>query len=632
MVVRSAVLVALACLALAAPAGARDVPLFDVGTAVVDITPTPDHPQYLGGYDQMDKPTAKAHDPLQVRAFFVGHGKHAVAFAIVDSQGWFAGYQEGAYGVTDARQSAAAAISELGYSVTAANFIVSSTHSHAAPTVMGIWGPTDPVYLKRVHDATVQALTEAARHTRKAQLWTGSGDITDIIVHNYDGTDSFDGWGIDPHLPVLWARDPKTGATEGLYANVPVHPDQFRGSKYDEASADWPGFVRARLDQLLGGTAVIADGTLGRQETIGSIDDYSEVEKQGTFITNQLLRGMTGARPITTTDLGGAEQLIAAPAHNAALLALLAANAAGPRCDLDPTGNLPCTIDRSIEPPYQTGNVIGTWVTALRIGNALWVSEPGEAFDDVTKAIRSNISGPREIHVVGMAQDQLGYYYPPEDYPQSELNPSDFILFNVSPALADENVDAAALDATQLGFQGTPAHPQMDVVDPNAFFEAGTQFYPSVAESADPDRQFLVNATPSNAPVAPGGADHTASNAIVDFGDGSPQVQLTEKEPRIDHSFPGPGTYTITSSTTDENGAKRTYSAKIVVDPPLAAVVTSDGRWSVASVDGGDGQALAAHWTFADGSTADGLRAKTAGRSGTVTVVDGAGDTATATF
>jgi len=330
MVARFAALAALVCLVLAAPAGARGtIPTFQVGTAVVDISPTPDHPQYLGGYDQMDKPTAVSHDPLQVRAFFVGHGTHAVAFAIVDSQGWFAGYQEGAYGVTDARQAAATAIAGLGYAVTPANFIVSSTHSHAAPTVMGIWGPTDPVYLKRVHDATVQALTEAAEHTRKAELWTGAGDITDIIVHNYDGTDSFDGWGIDAHLPILWARDPKTGATEGLYANVPVHPDQFRGSKYGEASADWPGYVRAHLDQLLGGTAVIADGTLGRQETIGSIDDYSEVEKQGAFITNGLLRGLAKARPITTTALGGAEQYIAAPAHNAALLALLAANAAG---------------------------------------------------------------------------------------------------------------------------------------------------------------------------------------------------------------------------------------------------------------------------------------------------------------
>jgi len=97
-----------------------------------------------------------------------------------------------------------------------------------------------------------------------------------------------------------------------------------------------------------------------------------------------------------------------------------------------------------------------------------------------TRFTQSSVSGAREVNVVGMAQDQLGYYYPPEDYPQSELNPSDFILFNVSPALADVNVDAAALDATQLGFQGTPAHPLIDVVDPQAF-DTRTQYSPPCA-------------------------------------------------------------------------------------------------------------------------------------------------------
>src|SRR3954468_24428326 len=113
---RRLAVVLLTCAASLLPAAAAQAErpaLFDVGTAVVDITPSA--PQYLGGYDRMDTPTADAHDPLQVRAFFVGHGKRAVAFAIVDSQGWFAGYQEGPFGVTDARQAAATRLGELGY-------------------------------------------------------------------------------------------------------------------------------------------------------------------------------------------------------------------------------------------------------------------------------------------------------------------------------------------------------------------------------------------------------------------------------------------------------------------------------------------------------------------------------------
>src|SRR4051812_28509992 len=125
--------------------------IFQVGTAVEDITPT--RPQYLGGFGQMDAPTAQVHDPLQVRAFAVASGTKVVEFAIVDTQGYFAGYQEGPFGITDARQTAARWLAGHGYpGTTEADMIVSSTHSHAAPTLMGIWGPVDVDYLKHVHD------------------------------------------------------------------------------------------------------------------------------------------------------------------------------------------------------------------------------------------------------------------------------------------------------------------------------------------------------------------------------------------------------------------------------------------------------------------------------------------------
>ena len=42
--------------------------------------------------------------------------------------------------------------------MTAANVVVSATHDHAAPTIQGIWGHTDPAYLHQVKEAAVQAV------------------------------------------------------------------------------------------------------------------------------------------------------------------------------------------------------------------------------------------------------------------------------------------------------------------------------------------------------------------------------------------------------------------------------------------------------------------------------------------
>ena len=50
--------------------------------------------------------------------------------AIVDTQGWFSGNQEGPWGNRDAREHAAAALG-----LSPAEIVITSTHSHAAPVM-----------------------------------------------------------------------------------------------------------------------------------------------------------------------------------------------------------------------------------------------------------------------------------------------------------------------------------------------------------------------------------------------------------------------------------------------------------------------------------------------------------------
>src|SRR3954447_21741016 len=151
--------------ALAAPASAAPKPaLFQVGAAAENTNPTTD-PVFSGGFGLSD-PILKVHDPLEVRAFYVSNGKHAVAIAVTDAQAWFAAYQDKPdYGITDVREQAAAAISPQ---MTAADIIVQSTHTHAGPTLEGIWGPVPPRYLQMVHAQTIKALKEAANSAKPA--------------------------------------------------------------------------------------------------------------------------------------------------------------------------------------------------------------------------------------------------------------------------------------------------------------------------------------------------------------------------------------------------------------------------------------------------------------------------------
>ena len=196
----------------------RPIPaLFQVGTSVVDITPKT--PMADGGYGSNYIVTGGAHDPLQVRAFFIGHGKHAVVFESVDSQGWFAAYQapNTGDGADDARREAAAALAARGYDVTSADIVESATHDHAAPTLMGIWGHTHPAYLHEVKEAAVRAVLKAESNARPAELWSATGTIHGLLSE-VQGTDQMAGFAVDDQLPILWAREPGTGATIGMYA------------------------------------------------------------------------------------------------------------------------------------------------------------------------------------------------------------------------------------------------------------------------------------------------------------------------------------------------------------------------------------------------------------------------------
>ena len=219
---------------------------FNVGTSVVDITPTT--PMYVGGYGNGAVVTGGAHDPLQVRAFVVGHGTDAVAFVSVDAQGWFGEYQTPNVGdgMIDARAKGAAALAQAGYSVTPANVIISSTHTHAAPTIQGIWGHAEPAYLHRVHDAAVQAVQEAAANAQPATLWSANGTIRSLLSEK-QGTDQMAGFATDNTTPLLWARKPGSGATIALYANVPVarRPVQPDGGRQQPVQRRLPG-LRAR--------------------------------------------------------------------------------------------------------------------------------------------------------------------------------------------------------------------------------------------------------------------------------------------------------------------------------------------------------------------------------------------------
>jgi hypothetical protein len=640
-----------------------DSALFRVGTSVVDISP--DEPLADGGYGSDYIITGGVHDPLQVRAFFIGHGDHAVTFVSVDSQGWFAEYQTPNVrdGADDARREAAAALAARGYKVTAANIVLSATHGHATPTLMGLWGHTDPAYLHEVKQAAVQAVLEAQSHAREAELWSATGTIHGL-VSEVQGTDQTAGFSVDEQLPILWAREPGTGATIAMYADVPVHADQYNptAAGNNQYSADYPGWVRDRLAQLFGGTEVIAVGTLGRQETIGTDPHYPEVVEQGRFITNAIVRALAHAQRITDTTLAADNVPFTTQATNTGLLAALSCN--------HPDGPLGCpgplsepasnhgqgtwdwrqvggifTINRSLEAPYfdAAGVTLGSSATVARVGDQVYATEPGEAFPEVTAAIERAFAaspGVQAAHVIDMGSDQLGYYGDFGGYPPAQLE-GDLTTDSIGPNVGQDNVNAVVQAGTSLGLSPTAQQVTADEVNPQAWSEPGIQFYPDRVETDDPSVSFFGTARAADpashsASTTIGSTAATQGDGLIswNFGDGTAGTHPDQA--RFTHVFPGPGAYPVTASVTDNLGNTYSWTQSVLIDPPLTAAVAQDPeRYNTialtAQAIGGQGSVLAARWTFSDGTSADGTTITLPHRhlDGSVTITDGAGSTAT---
>lgn len=623
------------CLAFsAAESRAAEPAIFDVGAASKNINP--DTPQYIGGYGYKAGPTTNVHDDLEARAFVVGKGKKANVFVVVDSTGWFAAYrgaEAAPFGQDATRERIAVELNKKGYEITRANVIISTTHVHAAPAVVGIWGTLDADYLQKLSDQSVAAAVEAATQAKPSEIWTGVGDLRSFIWQNGQGTNHPDGFPYDNEVPVMWAKDPETGATNGIYASVPNHPDQFNGGANNAFSADWPGYARRALDELNGGTTVIGPGTLGRQEPPGSVNTYNEVIPQGKIVANEIQRTLAKATPITDDTIDASEQFMQTPADNDNLIfAMSIFSYPGSCIDAESI----CTIPRSIDPPYLDDSgpgdpLIGTHVTTMRIGDAVYTTNPGEAFPEVNFATRQGISGARMVGTMSQSGDMLGYYYMRGDYTAQHFGSSNFERYNVGPGMPTDNVAAALAGAQAIGFNTTPqtvhAPFNADIED-----RPGVQWYPTEVETANPTVNILGSTAKSQDNTVP-----SPVNISWDFGHGDPGSTVNQE--RFDHTFPGPGTYQVKAEVTGDNSKTRSWTETIKINPApqASATVTSrawDGATLEAGLTGGSGKLVAAHWTCQDGTKLSGLKVvceSTQAGTASVKVVDGAGDTAEAT-
>lgn len=431
---------------------------------------------FVGGGDCCDR-EADGHvfDQLQATAIVVAQGSQRIALVSADNEGVFTEI----WG--EVRQKVAAD----GYHFNA--IFPASTHDESAPDTIGITGPSittsgvDPFYVEFFVRRVASAIEQADKQLTPSYIRFGAIRAANLVPcwSSYPFT-------ADEDVNVMQAVAVRGGRKVATLVNFGIHAEElgFDPKTRRALSGDWWHFLRVGIQRRFGNAPVLAMAgavgsvemplvVRGRYNPIPSgTNSYSSrdgcttiyagprqrVQHEGGYWTYTRTLGQTVAHWAfkalrrgawsRSARLTYATQTIKSPVDNLLFLA------AGPACVFDyrifyTDGRRTGT---GLPPTCGAGNQIQTTVGYYRIGDASFVTAPGEVFPytylhdfhgrsglpvpsagPVHGWVMAQLGG-RWRFVVGLGEDLSGYIFPANNEvgtPRAgDPNPSDVDRFN----------------------------------------------------------------------------------------------------------------------------------------------------------------------------------------------------------
>lgn len=302
---------ALACFsafAIGAPAPAGES--IQVGFGHADITPEVDGPRpvWIAGYG-MGRRATGVHDSLFARAVVLNDGQKTIALVSLDVVG--VQYPT----VLEIRQK----LDGFDY------VMVSSTHNHEGPDVLGLWGPNpfktgvDPEYLKLLVGRTVEAVRQADAATAGVTAAYGTADDESLLRDSRE-----------PHVPdgvlrVVKMMGTGSGKPAGLIVQWNCHPEAL-GSENKLITADFPWQTVKRLEARYACPVVYFSGAVGglmttpsnRYRELRGIPDstFEYAEAYGREVADLAVKAINAASPIQLAPLAISAKPISVPLEN----------------------------------------------------------------------------------------------------------------------------------------------------------------------------------------------------------------------------------------------------------------------------------------------------------------------------
>jgi len=309
--------------------------------------------------------------------------------------------------------------------------VVCSTHTHAGPDAIGIWGPLPRTgvnrdYLAKVRKNTLEVLARCVAAEQPATLRIARTEIPELVK------DSRLPKVIDQSVWTILADD-AGGKAIATLTNWGIHPEVL-DSDNTLVSADFPGVLRDAVRAERGGVAIHISGAVGGltapafpdKDDLGKAFDAKRnrrVSQFGLMAARRVLASLATAQPLGTgVSFRTAE--IKIPVNNALYIIGFGLGTIK-RSAME---MVPIVNGRAPDPPA----FLKTEVGLLRLGDAAIAMIPGEIYPELVVGGIQTPQDPGADHpgapheplintamgdakfklVFGLANDEVGYLIP----------------------------------------------------------------------------------------------------------------------------------------------------------------------------------------------------------------------------
>lgn len=395
--------------------------MLTIGYTQQIITPDINQTVYLAGFGQ-NRVAQSVHDDLYLRALALANGDKQLVFITLDLIGL-------------ARHHCQAIEQRVQAHHPNTQVIIVCSHTHHGPDTIGLWGPdqqtsgVDTAYLDdlktRIVNAALLTLTMEGKTT--VQLQSASITVQGVAKNARDPEI------LDDELTILQFRTPENRVQATLLI-FPCHPEVL-WEHNPHITADYVHTLREAVEEATSAPALFMPGALGGMMTPDMPDhDFDSAAEMGRIIAQAGLDAIT-LTPGHETTIDCRRETFHIPLES-------------PLLELAINAGLLGDVGRDI------ADGILTETNLIKLGRTWLITVPGELLPKLGLQLKADLraAGAATAAVIGLANDEIGYILPEDDYiyPENPFEPGDHYEETMSPGKQTASILLKAISKTLM--------------------------------------------------------------------------------------------------------------------------------------------------------------------------------------